>query len=660
MRSGDLTPPAVTPHVLPPDAPMAAWPYQLRVALEYLPQAAYTWDDADPDVVWAGPPPEPDVLLEPFINFTTNGWSLYNGGGGNPTIVPGRTGTCARMTLAGEAAYLMAAPARSDYITFGFAYKLSAWATQATIVRLQTGGTDHVRLKANSDGSIGFTDATGSTFLGASAAGVITVNTWQYVEAQVRLHDTLGTCTIRVNGVTRVTATNKDTRNGAATVFDTVRLVEPYGFSGESNYIDDLYIRTGPAATFRGDIPIPAAAARVEPGEELVWDAPFIGAGFTDVVCDLISLTVDPGDIDELGLFPPCQATLTLANPDGRYTVWTADGRLVYWAPGRRICIWAVDVDTGVSWWIFSGRVTSWVDDTAGLVTVEAFDGLAGLADELGADWTPGTAGQRPLARIQAVAAQVGYDDPIGGDVGDNPLNTALTDLSPLEVCQVAALSDGGVFHGDADGRLLYRDRLWRAGRSDQTLVPVVSDNVCTVDAVIWDPQMSLDDEGLYTRVELVNSAGLVATSALAVGDPNVWWSGTRYRLSHPDPDLWQTQGAGDLLAAYLLAQQSTPSLALRAFTLHLHDPRQQLWPIGVDLRRGDRIRFLHDHLDAAGRETVLDIYLIAASIRHEITADTWTVTVAGTRTVDWTTVERWDDTALVWDDSNPLAVWRY
>ena len=406
-----------------------------------------------------------------------------------------------------------------------------------------------------------------------------------------------------------------------------------------------------PASAYVWDDADPDVLYDDDDPDRFVWDAPEIGSGFTDVACDWAGLQIEQAVPDELGLFGATQATLTLANPDGRYTAWTVDGRLVFWAPGRRLCIWVTDPD-GEPWWLFSGRVADWriaADDT---VTVTAFDGFAELAAERPA-WTPGTAGQTARARIGAIAAEVDYTDPIDGDPGDVNLATGVTDLSPLEEMQHAALSDGGLYYSDADGRLTYRNRLWRAGRADQTTTVVFTDNVCTVPAVVWDVEMAADDDNLATTVELINTAGLRADATTAA--PRV------YRLTHPEPDLWTTQAEGDALAAYLLAHQSTPHMAVRAFVMYLLDPGQDLWAAGVDLRRGDRIRFLHDFADPNGDPATLDVYLIVAAASHDITPDGgWVVTVNGTRTVDYTTVEMWDDTRFVWDDPDPAAVWRY
>ena len=387
-----------------------------------------------------------------------------------------------------------------------------------------------------------------------------------------------------------------------------------------------------------------------------VWDAPFVGQGFTDAACDFIALDIDAGTADDLYLFPPVTATLTLDNRTGEYTPWTADGRLVYWAPGRRMSVLA---DDGANrWWLFSGRVASWQANADGTVTVTAFDGLAWLAQQLGGQQTFGAAGQTPAARVTAAATAAGYPDRIDADVGQVTLATVAAPDSPLEHIQRVALSDGGLFYGDADGSLDYRDRAWRAGRADQTTAWVISDNVCTVPVVMWNPEASTDDDRLATDVRLVNTAGLAATATLT---GSLWAGDARYRLTHPDPDLWQTQAQGDALAAYLLAQQGTPSASLRSADLYALDPKQPaVFDYAVQMRRGDRVRLLHDFVDPNGNPATLDVYVVLLTIGHTITPDEWVTHLSMSRTVDVTQVERWDRTVFVWDQVDARNVWRY
>lgn len=385
---------------------------------------------------------------------------------------------------------------------------------------------------------------------------------------------------------------------------------------------------------------------------ERVWDAPFIGSGYSDAVCDFQALTIEQGNPDELGLFAAGSVTLNVDNHTGAYSQYTADGRLAYYAPGRRVQIFA-QLD-GAEWWLFSGRVDTWTENADGTVTVEASDGFSLLAPEIGS-YNPGVAGQKALARIASIASVVSFPDRVSGDPGDVVLTLQATTRSPLEEIQTVALSDGGMVLVDADGTLLYRNRLWPAGRADQTTLDVFSDTVCTVPAVVWEPQFVSADDAVATWVRLVNVAGLVAFAT-----DTSQTLGLVYPLTHPDPDQWTTQAEGDALAAVLLAQRKTPKLAIGSFDLHLLDQRQDLWRTAIDRRLGDRIRFIHEFTAVDGTTGTLDVMAIVATIRHEITPETWITTIGTTRTTDYVPVEAWDVTSIVWNDTNPLAVWRY
>jgi hypothetical protein len=390
-----------------------------------------------------------------------------------------------------------------------------------------------------------------------------------------------------------------------------------------------------------------------------VWDAPFTVRGFTDVVCDFMALDIDPGEPDDLFVFPAVSATLTLANPDGQYTPWSVDGRLTYWAPGRRLHVLVTHVASGERLWLFSGRMASWTVNADDTVTVVAYDGLSWLAQPVGGTWTDGTPGQSPQARITANLAAAAYPDPFVTEGGDVTLDTVAADAAPLERIERVALSDGGLFYGDADGSVRYRSRLWRAGRSDQPRQWAISDNRCDADVVVWAPVMAADDERLATDVYLTNVAGLTATAA--AGSGSVWAGDARYRLTHPDPDLWQGQAQGNALATYLLAQQGSPSMAVDAFDVHVMDPSQPAgWDMAARSRRGDRLQVLHDFIDAAGRPGTLDLRAIVLGIAHNLTPDEWVSTFRLSRTVDYAAYLLWDASPYTWDDPNPLNTWRH
>lgn len=348
------------------------------------------------------------------------------------------------------------------------------------------------------------------------------------------------------------------------------------------------------------------------------------------------------GDVDNAGTFT--------ARVGGGVTVRQAAGVDVI-RPGPTI-----PAPAAVQNWLFSGRVAGWERGADGAVTVTAYDGLAELAQDMPRDWIVGTAGQTPLARIGSIAFAAGYADPIGGDDGRTTLAAPTSTNSALEEIQVSALSDGGLFYGDVDGELVYRDRWWRQGRADQPKVWQVSDNVCDAGVIGWDVEAAADDAGLATFVELVNAAGL-----RAIARADSYWTNARYRLTHPDPDLWQTQAQGDELAAYLISQQSVPAMSVGAFTLYLSDPNQpDLWEFATTTRRGDVVNVVHDYLDTSGLDARLDLFAIVTAVDHNILPDGWTTTVRLSRSIDAVPLERWDVTGFTWDQPDRRNLWRF
>ena len=193
-----------------------------------------------------------DVLSEPFKDFTTNTWTLA----GVPTLVPGRTGAAASLaSSSAELTWTIPSGDRSEYVTVGFAWKFSpslAANSNMCELRSDSAATRHGNLFATSTGAL--TYGRDTTALATSAAGAVTAGTWYYVELQVRLHDSAGSVIVKVNGVEKINSTGLDTKNaGTSTTFDQLRLAN----SGTNTVLyDDLYVTTGAAATFKGDITI--------------------------------------------------------------------------------------------------------------------------------------------------------------------------------------------------------------------------------------------------------------------------------------------------------------------------------------------------------------------------------------------------------------------
>jgi hypothetical protein len=658
-RTGDIAPPTVTPHPLAPGAPIATWPYRPVIALERLPAAAYTWDDDDITVTWdaAGPVTTAGYLTPTVGTVTTP----------DPGPLPAQWVLVAHLNRVGDSAESGYGGIAGQWVP---PYNWTVYDHFGLFTTQTTGSSERV------NGTV----VNGNTWLAVAFDGNSTdrpTRRWdstdgrQWVAGASVSVPTLPaeTHTAQVVGIGAIDSNSGFGRfNGRIYSIEMRTGLDPAAGTVVWRFDANDYPGTGTSYVDpRGRTWTLSAAGAITPAGRgpapYVWDAPFVAAGYTDASCDFHAVDIDPGDADELYLFPATSCTVTLDNRSGAYTPWSADGRLVYWAPGRRLAVFTVD-GGGVKDWLFSGRVASWVSNVDDTVTVTAYDGLAWLAQELGGPWTPGVAGQSVGARLNAIMTAAGYPDRVDIDAGTVTLTapTLEADTSPLMATQRVALSDGGLFYGDADGSLDYRGRLWRAGRPDQPTTYTVSDNVCSADVVVWDPEAAADDERLATDVRLVNTANLTAVAALT---GSLWAGDARYRLAHPDPDQWTTQTEGDTLAAYLLAQQSTPSMALSRFSLHVQDPHQPTaWEMAVRTRRGDRVEVVHDYLDPSGRPAVLDLFAVVLGVTHSITPDEWVADVALSRTVDWAAVESWDVTAFRWDEpptpgSNPANVWR-
>jgi len=386
-------------------------------------------------------------------------------------------------------------------------------------------------------------------------------------------------------------------------------------------------------------------------GDPYVWDAPASAANFIDATCDFQALEVDVGRPDDLNLFASGRCLFSLDNRSGQWSTYDAGGRLIYYAPGRRVRVLAkIGTET---FWLFAGYIDRWDDTAADSVTVEAHDRFATLAQPVG-KFTPGTAGETAGPRIDAIRSRAGDGDPVRLEAGTVTLTRQQTDRSPLEEIQVTALSDGGLVYTDADGTLVYRDRLWPRGRDDQPTIDRFTDNVCDADAfMVWDCQLATVDDYLATVVHLENVAGLVSE---AVTDDELLLGGAPFPLTHPDPDHWTTQAEGDKLAGALLNLFGDPTVGVASMTLHLVDPLQDLWRVGIDKRLGDRIEFLHDFVAAGGLPGTFDVALVVTTVAHRVTPDAWLVELGTTQAVEATPVQRWDMTHWTWDD--PLARW--
>lgn len=377
-----------------------------------------------------------------------------------------------------------------------------------------------------------------------------------------------------------------------------------------------------------------------------VWDAATVLPAWSDATCDFTGCQIEYEAPDDNGIFPAGHVILQLDNRSGRWATYNVDGTAANYGAGLQLWIWARS--SSEQWWLFAGRIARWDERADDTIEIEAFDYFSDLAQPVGT-YTPGAAGDLPGARMAAVVAASGATLlRTRFAVGTVHLTAQATDDAPLDEMGIVAGSDGGVLYGDADGTIVSTDRLWRNGRADQTVIPVVSTNVCTAPVVLWDPVLSTTDSALAGQVVLENVAKLKATASKARPGHYV----------HTAADQqWTTQAEGDLLAADLVGQLWQARVGIDTADLYLTDPAAPAVWASVDWRRLDRIRLLHDSRTPTGVARI-DVQALIWSLADEITPDGWVRTLATTRAVAYIPPTYWDQTVLTWDD--PAALWNY
>jgi hypothetical protein len=388
-----------------------------------------------------------------------------------------------------------------------------------------------------------------------------------------------------------------------------------------------------------------------------VWDDPMLEwdqdlvPGFIDATCHVQGVETETGNPDDHGQFSAGAAVIQLDNSSGDWSQYNFDGSLSGRGPGYELAIWARYRDTGDSWWMFRGTISRW-DDLGDIVEVEAFDAFSDLAQPIGT-YTPGANGQNPADRLLAILAAAGSTGiPHDFATGDVTLTAQETDAAPLEEMEAVTGSDGGALFVDVDGTLRSTRRTWRAGRADQTGVPVVAANVCTADNVVWDAVLSTNDSGIADTVILENIAKLRAQSpAGPIG---------RFVFTETDQQ-WTTQVEGDTLAAFQYSAQQGARVNVDGFDLYLFDPDQPDLYRAVEWRLFDLLRFLHNYHAADGGLARLDVNTIISTIAHTIVPDgNWVMSVATTKAVGSNQILVWNPPGDPYVWNTPGAVWGY
>jgi hypothetical protein len=189
------------------------------------------------------------LLIDGFDHYTTpgqKGWTVTGNAG--ITATP-RTGVNSLYTQGnwqagtnGDAAHTFSA---RDEIVLGVAIRMGhAAGALPWRLELREGGTTHISVELDASARMAVKRGVGGTVLGTTTSPLVN-GSFVHLQIRVKIHDTTGTLTVKVNDLTEITLTGLDTRNGGATgLLDTLYLFcGQITFEGAwTMYHDDLYI----------------------------------------------------------------------------------------------------------------------------------------------------------------------------------------------------------------------------------------------------------------------------------------------------------------------------------------------------------------------------------------------------------------------------------
>jgi hypothetical protein len=126
----------------------------------------------------------------------------------------------------------------------------TTWGTAtAALIAIRQGGTVHVWLRPNTNGTLSVYNGDG-TLIGTTDAGMaLSESVYAYIELKVLIHASAGTVDVRINGSSALSATGKDTQNTASATWDEV-VIGPTNGVGVSFDFDDVMIMDGSGSLY--------------------------------------------------------------------------------------------------------------------------------------------------------------------------------------------------------------------------------------------------------------------------------------------------------------------------------------------------------------------------------------------------------------------------
>jgi hypothetical protein len=204
------------------------------------------------------------LFCDSFDHYSTAELARKYSNSANSIIDPTggrRGGGCVRVGTSSSATLDLGFAQKSTFI-FGAAIKVSAWSASLTqlLLAFKNSGNIRLQVRVTSGGNVIVERYNGGSPQNiVTAASVIALDTWAYLEFRIVISDTVGELEIRVNGTTVSSQTGIDTKDSISTTIDAVSL----GNNSASGYtyFDDLYLCDSGGSycnTFLGDVRIDA------------------------------------------------------------------------------------------------------------------------------------------------------------------------------------------------------------------------------------------------------------------------------------------------------------------------------------------------------------------------------------------------------------------
>lgn len=123
-------------------------------------------------------------------------------------------------------------------LIMGFAFQRNTTQASVSVASFLDGATEHLSIKIT---PVTFTLSVyrGATLLATGTTSIVP-GTWYYLEFKATIHDTTGSYTLRLNGVTELTASGIDTRNGGNSSANIINLSHNNSVNFGGIY-DDFY-----------------------------------------------------------------------------------------------------------------------------------------------------------------------------------------------------------------------------------------------------------------------------------------------------------------------------------------------------------------------------------------------------------------------------------